>query len=310
MRRIPSLDAGGIGGIAMPGMAAKSSAPPEPDPAPAPAWSRPGRTPEPRDRRRSTPSPEKLESPPASPQKASVRERTMSTPTGPKNGPIFSPQPTRDTTESRSNSTTSHSNGFGAPGTSRALTSGQSTPASSPPSKSPVVTPSLSRPIQPDPRTSPQGPQISMSQSPSLAFLRPPPQKDPTPSLSRLKGRGFVQNMVKVSSQLQSPAPPSPSIERPRSTSGRKPSVLDRWPSPAPAASPPPSPTAAPMRRSRTVDTPATTAPSSARAVPISKSYSDTGKAKVDEPSRSGQAYAWSGFCLHDCITAKGFRRR
>ncbi|KAF7361790.1 hypothetical protein MVEN_00523200 [Mycena venus] len=278
---------GGIGGVAMPGMGAKTSAPPEPDPAPT--WSRPGRTPEPRDRRRSTPSPEKLESPPASPQRASVRERTMSTPTGvmaPKDGPIFAPQPTRTpaTTESRSYTTTNHSNGSPAPGASRALTPGKPTSPTSPPvSKSPVVTPSLARPIQPDPRPSPQGPQISMSQTPSLAFLRPPPQKDQTPSLSRLQGRGFVQNMVKASSQLESPATSPPEKNRP--TSGRKSSVLDRWPSPAPTTSPPPSPTAAPMRRSRTVEPTTSVAPSSVRAGPISKSYSDSGKAKINEPA-------------------------
>ncbi|KAF7376251.1 Gelsolin repeat [Mycena sanguinolenta] len=278
---------GGIGGIAMPGMASKTSAPREPDPTPT--WSRPGRTPEPRDRRRSTPSPEKLESPPASPQRAGVRERTLSTPTGimaPKTGPIFAPQPTPkppSTTESRSYSTTSSSNGSPAPVASGVSTGKQtSTSPSSPPgSKSPVVTPSLVRSIQPDPRASPQGRQISMSQAPSLAFLRSPPAKDPTPSLSRLQGRGFVQNMVKVSSQLESPTP-SPGSEKSRPTSGRKSSVLDRWPSPAPAPSPPPSP----MRRSRTVEPPASVAPTSVKAAGlISKSYSDIGKGKVDEPS-------------------------
>ncbi|KAJ7251553.1 hypothetical protein B0H12DRAFT_1234182 [Mycena haematopus] len=280
----PIFGRGGIGVVAMPGMAAKSSAPRDPDPAPT--WARPGRTPEPRDRRLSTPSPEKLETPPASPQRVGVRERTMSTPTGitaPKNGPIFAPQPTRNpssTTESRSYSATSYSSVSPAPGASQALTGKPTSPSSPPVSKSPVVTPSLARPIQPDPRTLPQGPQISMSQTPSLAFLRPPPQKDPTPSLSRLQGRGFVQNMVKVSSQLASPTP-SPSPEKNRSTSGRKSSVLDRWPGSAPAASPPPSPTA-PMLKA---------------AGPMSKSYSDIGTAQVDEPSSpakptSGLAYA------------------
>ncbi|KAJ6499178.1 hypothetical protein C8R45DRAFT_1126495 [Mycena sanguinolenta] len=279
---------GGIGGIAMPGMASKTSAPREPDPALT--WSRPGRTPEPRDRRLSTPSPEKLESPPTSPQRGGVRERTMSTPTGVtahKNGPIFAPQPTSNppsTAESRSYSTTRYSNGSPAPGAAGASTPGKpilASPPSPPVSKSPIVTPSLVRPIKPDPRTSPQGPQISVSQTPSLAFLRPPPAKDPTPSLSRLQGRGFVQNMVKVSSQLESPTP-SASPEKNRSATARKSSVLDRWPSPAPAPSPPPSP----MRRSRTVEPSASVAPTSVKTAGlISKSYSDIGKAKIDEPS-------------------------
>ncbi|KAJ7497417.1 hypothetical protein FB451DRAFT_1120918 [Mycena latifolia] len=279
----------GRGGIAMPGMVSRSSVPQEPNHPTAPAWSRPGRTPEPRDRRLSTPSPEKLESPPISPQKISVRERTMSTPTGtmtPKSGPILSPQPMRNpssTSEARPKPSYAAMNSFPVPGASRPSTSRpQSSPSSPPLSKSPVVTPSLARPIQPDPRTSPHGPQISVSQSPSLAFLRPPPQKDPTPSLSRLQGRGFVQSMVKVSSQLDSPTPsPSNQAEKNRPTSGRKSSVLDRWP--GAAVSPPPSPNAPSMRRSRTVESPPPLAFSTAKSEQMSKSYSDGGKAKLNE---------------------------
>ncbi|KAJ6594023.1 hypothetical protein B0H19DRAFT_1093396 [Mycena capillaripes] len=276
----------GQGGIAMPGLvAAKSSAPREPDHAPT--WSRPtDRTPEPRDRRRSTPSPEKLESPPPSPKKPGVRERTMSTPAGPttpKNNSIVAPQPTRNpssTAESRAYSTASPSINSPPPSASRPFTPGQQ-PSSPPLAKSAVVTPSLARPIQPDPRTSPQGPQISVSQSPSLAFLRAPAPKDPTPSLSRLQGRGFVQNMVKVSSQLESPTSSPGPTEKNRPTSGRKSSVLDRWP--GQAASPPPSPTAAPMRRSRTVEPSAPAAPL-VKSGQMTKSFSDSGKAKQDEP--------------------------
>ena len=106
---------------------------------------------------------------------------------------------------------------------------------STPPSsrKSPITTPSLARPIQPVPKVSPQGPKIIPSQSPSPAFLRPAAQKDLTPSLSRLKGRGFVQSMVKVSSQMESMATgaggsPTPG-DKAKPTSPGKPSVLDRW---------------------------------------------------------------------------------
>ncbi|KAJ7091265.1 hypothetical protein C8R44DRAFT_891662 [Mycena epipterygia] len=280
----------GRGGIAMPGMTARASAPREPNQPTAPTWSRPGRTPEPRNRRLSTPSPEKPETPPISPQKASVRERTMSTPMGavtPKNSPIVAPQPTRNlpsASESRpknSYASANHSNSSPVSSARPFVPRQQPSPSSPPLSKSPVVTPSLARPIQPDPRTSPQGPQISISQSPSLAFLRPPPQKDPTPSLSRLQGRGFVQNMVKVSSQLDSPTPSPPGgSDKNRPPSGRKSSVLDRWP--GAAVSPPPSPTAAPMRRSRTVESPAPMAPSSVKAGQMSKSYSDSGS-RLDE---------------------------
>lgn len=122
---------------------------------------------------------------------------------------------------------------------------------SKPSSKSSITTPSLGRPVQPQPRYS-NGPQIPVSDIPSPAFLRPPPQKDPTPSISRLQGRGFVQSMVKVSQQLErSPTPDGDS----RQASGRRASVLERW-QPNLAASPPPpvSPTPKSVRRSVTVD--------------------------------------------------------
>jgi hypothetical protein len=109
-----------------------------------------------------------------------------------------------------------------------------SSSGSPPARKSPVTAHSLARPIQPDPRLPPQTPQVPPSQNPSPAFLRPSPQKDPTPSLSRLQGRGFVQNMIKVSSQMESVAAgsvgSSPLSEKARSASSKKPSVLDRWP--------------------------------------------------------------------------------
>ncbi|KAJ7703074.1 hypothetical protein B0H17DRAFT_1041507 [Mycena rosella] len=266
----------GRGGIAMPGMALRASASREPDQPTAPSWL-------------STPSPEKLESPPVSPQKASVRQRTMSTPTGPmapKNGPILAPQPIRNsssTSETRPKPSSASTTSSPVPGASRPFARQQTSPVTPPLSRSPVVTPSLARPIQPDPRTSPHGPQISASQSPSLAFLRPPTQKDPTPSLSRLQGRGFVQNMVKVSSQLDTPTTsPSSQSEKNRPTSGRKSSVLDRWP--GSAASPPPSPSATSMRRSRTVESPAPVAPAPPKSEPMSKSYSDGGHGKLNEP--------------------------
>lgn len=127
----------------------------------------------------------------------------------------------------------------------------------SPPSKSPIVTPSLARPIRPEPRPSSGGPQIPTSQIPSKAFLRLPAQKELTPSISRLQGRGFVQNMVKVSTQLESPpASVGDTPEKNRSGSGRRTSVLDRWQpnlSPNPS-SPPPSPTPRSVRRSATVN--------------------------------------------------------
>ncbi|TDL26172.1 hypothetical protein BD410DRAFT_784226 [Rickenella mellea] len=122
------------------------------------------------------------------------------------------------------------------------------------PSSSPITTPSLARPQQPQQRPSPTGLQISTSANPSPAFLRPPAQKDPTPSLSRLQGRGFVQSRVKLSGELQAAATGTQSPDRP-SSGGRKASVLDRW-QPGVTASPPQSglPSPSPVRRSKTVD--------------------------------------------------------
>lgn len=98
----------------------------------------------------------------------------------------------------------------------------------SPFSRSSISTPSLNRPIQPQSKTTSVSPQIPILTTTSPAFQKPPPPKDLTPSISRLQGRGFVQNMVKVSANLESS--PSPSDRaRPTSAGGRKSSVLDRW---------------------------------------------------------------------------------
>ncbi|KAL1673762.1 hypothetical protein EV122DRAFT_221985 [Schizophyllum commune] len=98
-----------------------------------------------------------------------------------------------------------------------------SSTSSSSPRGSNVSIPSLARPIRPEPRTS-QGPVIPPSSSPSPAFLKAPAPKDPTPSISRLQGRGFVQNMVKKTLQQD-----AADQDRPRPTPSKKSSVLDRW---------------------------------------------------------------------------------
>ncbi|KAF8622712.1 hypothetical protein AX15_006803 [Amanita polypyramis BW_CC] len=89
----------------------------------------------------------------------------------------------------------------------------------------PTTPPYFARPIQPDLRPSTQP---APSVVPSPAFLKPLAPKELTPSISRLQGRGFVQSMVKISSQLENSAavPPTPPT-KPRGT--RKSSVLDRW---------------------------------------------------------------------------------
>jgi len=107
-----------------------------------------------------------------------------------------------------------------------------STTVSTPSRSSSVATPSLARPIQPRPKSTSFSPQLSATATtPSPAFQRPPPQKELTPSISRLQGRGFVQNILQAA-KFEAPASPSPSVDklpRPLSAGGKRNSVLDRW---------------------------------------------------------------------------------
>lgn len=135
--------------------------------------------------------------------------------------------------------------------------------SSSPKSPTTVTSTSLARPIQPTPKSLSNGPHIPLSQNPSPAFLKPSAQKDPTPSLSRLKGRGFVQSMVKASSQLEGPSEMGSLTSTPTGlVSGggggrRLSSVVNRWQQPESTSSTPapiaPKPIA--LRKSRTVET-------------------------------------------------------
>ncbi|KZT00473.1 uncharacterized protein LAESUDRAFT_732262 [Laetiporus sulphureus 93-53] len=129
---------------------------------------------------------------------------------------------------------------------------------SSNPVKSTITTPCLARSIQPTPRVS-LGPQVALSQSTS--FQRTPPPKDPTPSISRLQGRGFVRSMVQASSHLSSGSSTTPPLpEKKDPVVKKQPPVLDRWQSTAAASAPisssPPiaSPKPAGLRRARTLD--------------------------------------------------------
>ncbi|KLO19554.1 hypothetical protein SCHPADRAFT_935342 [Schizopora paradoxa] len=148
------------------------------------------------------------------------------------------------------------------------------------PAFSPSPSPGLARPIQPQTRTPPAvvGPGAtfaSASKSASPAFLRPPPQKDLTPSLSRLQGRGFVQSFVKLSSELESAASVNSSAsntpEKSSPAPTKKPSVLDRW---QPQSSSPHSPSAPPLRKAKTFDSSLSTdspQPSPTSPTPLSK---------------------------------------
>ncbi|KIL68846.1 hypothetical protein M378DRAFT_8282 [Amanita muscaria Koide BX008] len=116
--------------------------------------------------------------------------------------------------------------------------------ASPTPQKLPPTSSYLARPIQPQPRPLSQPAMAPPYSVPSPAFAKPPAQKEVTPSISRLQGRGFVKSIVKISSQLESPSvtPPSPPT---KPLAGRKSSVLDRWqPQVAASSSTPPPPVA------------------------------------------------------------------
>ncbi|PBK91545.1 hypothetical protein ARMGADRAFT_1013942 [Armillaria gallica] len=193
-----------------------------------------------------------------SPQKTGSRDRTMSTPSGPSHvararaslSSISSAPSSSAPISEKSLSTPSQMPSSPPP---RPYSTGRlSTPSSPSTRTSSVTTPSLARPIQPVPRLS-LGPQIPVSLSPSPAFLKAPPPKDPTPSISRLQGRGFVQNMVKASKNLEGSSSPPP-LEAHRTGNGRKASVLDRWqPDTIRETSPSTPPQAPPMRKARTV---------------------------------------------------------
>ena len=130
--------------------------------------------------------------------------------------------------------------------------------ASTSPSRSAMTAGTLmfARPVEPKPNTSLHGPKIiSFNRSPAFSDRTPP--KGVTPSLSRLQGRGFVQNMVKASAELESSAVASPisTPERTRSEPQKKTPLQDRWPGNGPAVGALViSPTPAPMRKAKTFD--------------------------------------------------------
>ncbi|KAG7446222.1 uncharacterized protein BT62DRAFT_104514 [Guyanagaster necrorhizus] len=194
----------------------------------------------------------------ASPQKTGSRDRTLSTPSGLSH--VARARVSLNSVSSAPSSSTpipeklssTPSRLLSSPPPRPYSTGRLSTPSSPSMRAALVTTPSLARPIQPAPRPS-LGPQILTSSSPSPAFLKAPAPKDPTPSISRLQGRGFVQNMVKASQDLGGSTFPPP-LEAHRTGSGRKPSVLDRWqPDNIRETSPSASPQAPPMCKARTV---------------------------------------------------------
>lgn len=128
-----------------------------------------------------------------------------------------------------------------------------------------ITTPTLARPAEPQLKPSLRGPTtVSYNRSPAFSDRTPP--KGVTPSLSRLQGRGFVQNMIKASAELESSAgtSPLPTPERTRSEPQKKSSVLDRWTGNGPPVSASTiSPTLVPMRKAKTLDPVGATMPDS-----------------------------------------------
>ncbi|KAF5317005.1 hypothetical protein D9611_003938 [Ephemerocybe angulata] len=181
---------------------------------------------------------------PVSPQKTGGRERAISTPKPPASESVRAPDTstpakhwTPPTTTSRPISYLSSTQGQ-APSRERTISTPNYLPKGpitmQPTGKSSVIaTVSLAKPIQPEPRTPSNGPKISPSVAPSPAFQKVALPKDVTPSISRLQGRGFVQNMVKASLTLESHSAPNSTTaspaEKPRPTPVKKGSVLDRW---------------------------------------------------------------------------------
>ena len=151
-----------------------------------------------------------------------------------------SPRPLSTSTSLSSSTSTSH-NLMSSP-----------TPSSStgPLARSSLV-PSLARPIQP----SPVAPQtfLPVTSKPSPAFQKSVLLKEERPSITRLRGRGFVEKRVQASAYLSDLAKATEPPGRRSSSSGpseKKLSVLERWPEvregsdspnkPSPSNSPPP----------------------------------------------------------------------
>ena len=158
---------------------------------------------------------------------------------------------TRTSTRDRTISTPSYSDGIR---TSHELSRSSASPT---PSRSSNSALSLAQPIRSEVKMPAISPQIPSTYMPSPAFQKPMTQKDPTPSISRLQGRGFVQSMVKVSAELETSSPTTPSPGQSRPSSARK-NVLDRWQPSMQADTSPTRPTSSypdVIRRSTTLNT-------------------------------------------------------
>lgn len=157
-----------------------------------------------------------------------------------------------------------------------------------PSASSPAFGIKLSTPEASKPKAAPLTPQ---QRTPSL---HPPKEKDPTPSISRLKGRGFVQSMVKASSALEAAAAGSALSEVGKlSPSKRSPPVASRW-KPESSLSPSSRPAMTPVPTNfRKSWTPAAATPSTQRtAAQQRKSWTTSEPLKFEESERERPARA------------------
>ena len=139
---------------------------------------------------------------------------------------------------------------------------------------------SLPRSEASTPKTTPLTPQ---HRTPSLV---PPREKDPTPSISRLKGRGFVQSMVKASSALEAAAGSVVPEVGKLSPAKSSPSIASRWKpesSQSSSSQPATMPVPSHFRKSWT---PSAVTPSPQRAVTQRKSWTTPEPQKVEESGR------------------------
>ncbi|KAL5484982.1 hypothetical protein ACEPAI_7624 [Sanghuangporus weigelae] len=208
---------------------------------------------------RGSKSTDKMGQRPAAPAKPDVLRK-------PQAAPVEVNTPPRSSTSPLSVSTTSPP--------PRIQTPTSATPTKPTSTSPPVTTPSLARPLHPQSRPVSTGPQIPQSRNPAPAFLKPHQQKDLTPSLSRLQGRGFVQSFVKLSGEIEAAAGNNGgSPERPAATATPSPKrapVLERWNPSSPSSSPSSgSPISAPpLRKAKTFDFPGRAAESTSASAP------------------------------------------
>jgi hypothetical protein len=116
--------------------------------------------------------------------------------------------------------------------------------------------------------------------------LHPPKEKDPTPSISRLKGRGFVQSIVKASSALEAATASStkPEVGKFSPSKRSSPAVASRWkPESRLPSSSQPAPTPVPTNFRKSWAPSAASTPSVQKTVTQRKSWTTSEPLKIQE---------------------------